>query len=303
MKELIVLSGKGGTGKTSITASFAHLSPSRVLVDADVDAADLHLVVSHNRQKTEAFSGGILPEVDAGQCIGCGMCQEVCTFSAILMTEENKATIDPVRCEGCGVCHHFCPQEAISLLPRISGDWFLSDTPKGPMVHAKLGIAEENSGKLVTLLRKTAREIAEKSRIPHLIVDGPPGIGCPVIASITGSDLVLVITEPTVSGRHDMERVIRLCSRMGIPLCVAVNKWDLNPEMAELLAEEARKSGIPVVGKIPFDPAVTAAMVREKSLVETSDGPASRAVRKLWCEVEKQLATAAPTAAIGGTLS
>lgn len=289
MKELVILSGKGGTGKTSVAAALAHLSTSRVLVDADVDAANLHLVVPHRIQKAEEFSGGILPTINPDHCTDCGTCLEVCAFSAI--TSTHPPHIDPVRCEGCGICYDFCPAAAISLAPRISGTWFHSETAGGPMLHARLGIAEENSGKLVTLLRKEAKHLAEEGEFPLIVVDGPPGIGCPVIASLTGADLVLMVTEPTLSGRHDMLRLAGLCKKMRIPVCLTLNKWDLNPDMANAMGEEARERGIPLLTAIPFDPEVSSAMIQGKSLTEISSGSAAQAIHQLWKDVTDRLGT------------
>ncbi|TWI67800.1 MinD superfamily P-loop ATPase [Desulfobotulus alkaliphilus] len=283
MKELVILSGKGGTGKTSISAAFAHLAPSRILVDADVDAANLHLVVPHKVFSSEPFSGGILPELDPTLCTDCGTCVEVCAFHAI--KDAHPPEIDPVYCEGCGICHDFCPAGAIGLKPRISGTWFHSSTAEGPMLHAHLGIAEENSGKLVSMLRKRAGELGRQGGYPLILVDGPPGIGCPVIASLTGADLVLMVTEPTLSGRHDMLRLAKLCARMRIPVCLTLNKWDLNPEMTHTMEEEARNRGIEILTSIPFDTEMAKAMAAGRSLTEISSGPASQALMQLWQEV------------------
>jgi MinD superfamily P-loop ATPase len=292
MKELVLLSGKGGTGKTSLTAAFAHILSSRILVDADVDAANLHLITPHSVEIQEPFSGGILPVLNPENCTDCGLCREVCAFLAIADTHPPR--IDPVRCEGCGVCAAFCPSKAIRLEPRISGVWFHSRTEKGPLLHARLGIAEENSGKLVTLLRKRARALAEKEPCPVILVDGPPGIGCPVIASMTGADLVLMVTEPTLSGRHDMLRLADLCTKMGIPACITLNKWDLNPEMTESMGREAAARGLFLLSPIPFDPEVARAMTLGKSLTEVSTGPASQAIRRIWREVEDLLGGTIP---------
>ena len=250
VKEIVVISGKGGTGKTSITAAFAALAENAVLADCDVDAADLHLILQPQVGQTHDFSGGKQAQVRAEACIGCRRCVEVCRFGAVKVSDigNNIATrtyaVDPVACEGCGVCVHFCPVKAIDFKEAINGQWFVSETRFGPMVHAKLGIAEENSGKLVTLLRKEARRIAEENGRTLVIVDGSPGIGCPVIASISGADRVLVVTEPTLSGQHDLERVIDLAEHFGIPALVCINKWDINPDIAARIETIAAERGI-----------------------------------------------------------
>jgi len=248
MKELVVISGKGGTGKTSIVAAFAALAKKAVLADCDVDAADLHLVLNPTVKQTYDFSGGKQASIIAEKCIGCGKCRDMCRFDAINLNGdrndviEKTFTIDPVSCEGCKVCVEFCPVDAIEFNDHINGQWFVSDTRFGPMVHAKLGIAEENSGKLVTLIRKEAKKIAQEQKRNLLIVDGSPGIGCPVIASITASDLVLVVTEPTLSGKHDLERVAQLTANFGIKTLVCINKADINPEMRQTRVESCWKN-------------------------------------------------------------
>ncbi len=223
MKELTIISGKGGTGKTSIIASFATLSKNKVLVDADVDAADLHLVITPTIINKEDFKGGSTAWINPELCIECGECINRCQFNSI----SDNFEVDRIACEGCGVCVHFCPADAIEFNPRVCGQWFISDTKHGPMIHAKLGIAEENSGMLVTLLRKRARELAKKKELSMILLDGPPGIGCPVIASVTGTDAVLIITEPTMSGMHDMERVKGLADFLKVPSMLCINKYDL----------------------------------------------------------------------------
>ena len=212
IREIVVISGKGGTGKTSLTAAFAALAENAVLADCDVDAADLHLILNPKVRETRDFSGGRIARIRAEACIGCQRCAEICRFGAVRLSDISNDVVaktfavDPVSCEGCGVCVHFCPVKAIDFDEAINGQWFISETRFGPMVHAKLGIAEENSGKLVSLIRKETKRVAEEAGRSLMIVDGSPGIGCPVIASISGADLVLVVTEPTLSGQHDLER-------------------------------------------------------------------------------------------------
>ena len=242
MKELVVISGKGGTGKTSIAAAFTSLAQKAVVADCDVDAADLHLVLSPTIKQESDFSGGKQAAIIAEKCIGCGRCAKMCRFEAIHFNGRGNDvvaktyTVDPFSCEGCKVCVEFCPVDAIDFKAAINGHWFISDTRFGPMVHAQLGIAEENSGKLVTLIRREAKRIAEEQNKDLLIIDGSPGIGCPVIASITGSDVVLVVTEPTLSGKHDLERVAQLTANFGIKTLVCINKADINPEMSRSIS-------------------------------------------------------------------
>lgn len=296
MKELVVISGKGGTGKTSITAAFAALASGAVLADCDVDAADLHIVLSPNVKQTSDFSGGKQAAIDPAKCIGCGRCAAMCRFEAIHLNGPGNGVIqktyavDPVACEGCKVCVEFCPVKAVAFNEAVNGQWFLSDTRFGPMVHAKLGIAEENSGKLVTLIRRKAREVAEERKLDLVIVDGSPGIGCPVIASITGADLVLIVTEPTLSGRHDLGRVADLAANFGIKTLLCVNKADINPDMTALIAEEARSRGITVVGEIPYDDAFTKAQIMKATVVEYTGGEIAERMKALWRQVTYALA-------------
>ena len=291
MKELVVISGKGGTGKTSIVAAFAALAKNAVLADCDVDAADLHLVLEPKVKQTNDFSGGKQASIITEKCIGCGKCRDMCRFDAINFNGEGNDvvdrtfTVDPVSCEGCKVCVEFCPVDAIEFNDSINGQWFISDTRFGPMVHAKLGIAEENSGKLVTVIRKEAKKIAQEQKRNLLIVDGSPGIGCPVIASITAADLVLVVTEPTLSGKHDLERVAQLTANFGIKTLVCINKADINPEMSCSIAEDAGKHGLHVVGKIPYDEAFTKAQIIKASVVEYTGGAITEQIKALWRQV------------------
>jgi len=288
MKEIVVISGKGGTGKTSLVAAFASLAQNAVLADCDVDAADLHLILKPDVQEAHDFSGGKLARIGAGKCIGCGECERVCRFEAVSLSGPGNdivaktCTIDPVACEGCGVCVQFCPVDAIDFENAINGQWFVSKTRFGPMVHARLGAAEENSGKLVSLIRKQARRIADNQRRDLLVVDGSPGIGCPVIASITGADLVLVVTEPTLSGRHDLDRVAQLTAHFGIPTAVCVNKWDINPDVTEAIEAGARDKGLVSAGKIDYDPAVTNAQVAEKTIIEYARNQTATQVVAVW---------------------
>ena len=284
MKQLTVISGKGGTGKTTMAAAFAALAKNHVMADGDVDAADLHLILTPSVKKEELFYGGRVPSLDKDTCDECGLCVEHCRFDAI-----HDFTIDLVSCEGCGVCAHVCPQKAITMKENLCGRWFISQTRFGPLVHARLGIAEENSGKLATLVRQQARLIAENENKGLVIIDGPPGIGCPVIAALTGVDMVLIVTEPTVSGIHDLERVMGVARHFNVPAMVCINKVDINLENAERIKKHCQEKGVALAGEIPYDPIVTKAMVAGKSIVEFDDGSIASEFKKIWGKVEETL--------------
>ena len=290
-KELVVISGKGGTGKTSIVASFAALAEKVVLADCDVDAADLHLVLGPRTIKREDFSGGSRARIMSGHCTACGKCEEVCRFDAISYDGpgngkvETTYRIDPIACEGCGVCVYFCPENAIEFAPAVNGKWFVSETRCGPMVHARLGVAEENSGKLVTLVRTQAKKIAEEQRQDLVLIDGAPGIGCPVVASITGADLVLVVTEPTLSGLHDLQRVSDLTKHFGIETLVCINKSDLNEDLASEIETQTRQRGLRMAGRVRYDRVVTEAQIKKKSVVEYAKNGVATDIKQLWAEV------------------
>jgi len=285
MKELVVISGKGGTGKTSVTASLAALARRSVICDCDVDAADLHLVLTPRIKEEHEFISGHEAVIRQKDCIGCGICLDVCRFNAIQSKQtfqgELLFSVDPVACEGCKVCVVMCPEQAIDFPDCHCGKWFISDTRMGPMVHARLGVAAENSGKLVSTVRREAKVLAEKENYGLIIVDGPPGIGCPVIASVTGSSQVLVITEPTVAGEHDLERVLGLTRHFQIPAVVCVNKWDINPEMTLRIEEKAEHLGARIAGRIRYDSTVTRAQIQKKAVVEI-DAPSADDIRQLW---------------------
>ncbi|MCK5340750.1 MAG: ATP-binding protein [Desulfobulbaceae bacterium] len=288
MKEIVVLSGKGGTGKTTIVGSLAMLMPEAVLADCDVDAADLHLILAPEVKKENEFWSGVKAKIDPSSCTGCGTCVEICHFEAIKMADETAAMV-PFACEGCGVCASFCPEEAITLEDNMCGLWMKSETDYGPMIHARLGIAEENSGKLVSLVKQEARSLAEGSSKQWLLVDGPPGIGCPVIASLSGTDFVLLVTEPTSSGLHDLERVHALTEHFKIPAGVWINKFDLNMEMSDRINNFCSGRNLPVLGQIPFDQEVVTSLIAGEPLLKKSSGIAAQAIRKGWQEVEKYL--------------
>jgi MinD superfamily P-loop ATPase len=279
MKELVIISGKGGTGKTSLVAAFAALAGSKVLCDADVDAADLHLILEPRAEKRSDFKSGYKAEIDRAKCSECGLCMELCRWHAI----NDKFEVNPIDCEGCGVCVYFCPEQAINFPENTCGEWFISDTRFGPMVHARLGIAEENSGKLVTLVRREARKLAEEQNLQLILTDGPPGVGCPVIASIGGADAVLVVTEPTISGIHDMDRVVQLAQHFKVPVMICVNKYDLNKNLAKDVERFAEENALTFLGHIPFDPDVTRAMVHAQTIFEYRiNSTAAVAINEIW---------------------
>ncbi len=281
MKQLTVISGKGGTGKTTVTAAFAHLADNAVIADCDVDAADLHLILTPDIIRQEPFYGGQLPSIDYERCTQCGLCEQLCRFGAI-----QSVKVVPVSCEGCGVCAYVCPEQAISMKERLSGNWFLSETREGPMVHARLGIAAENSGKLVSMVRQEAKDLAEKEKKDLILIDGPPGIGCPVIAAIGGVDLVLVVTEPTLSGLHDLKRILEVANHFNIPAMVCVNKCDINPENTRVIESYCEERGIAIAGSIPYTPEVTKAMLNRLSVVEYPCAKVTDEVRRIWRKVE-----------------
>jgi MinD superfamily P-loop ATPase len=280
--ELVIISGKGGTGKTSIAASFAVLAGSPVIADCDVDAADMHLILAPSVRERHEFRCGNEAVIRPDDCTACGRCRDLCRFDAIAEVKGGGSyLVDPVACEGCGVCVRFCPAQAIDFPEVMQGEWMVSETRSGPMLHARLGIAAENSGKLVSTVRREARRLAEEKGHRLVLVDGPPGIGCPVIASMTGTSQTLVVTEPTVSGEHDLERVLKLARHFDIPTAVCVNKWDLNPEMTERIEALAVRSGARIAGRIRYDRAVTLAQIQEKAVVEI-DAPSAGDIRLVW---------------------
>ncbi len=284
MKEIVVISGKGGTGKTSLVASLAVLAGRAVVADCDVDAADLHLVMDPLVKKAESFVGGKSARIIPEKCGSCGKCLEICRFGAIIEDPCRRPpySVDPIACEGCGVCSYFCPEKAVAFEPAVNGQWFVSDTRYGPMVHARLGIAEENSGKLVSLVRSQAKTIAGEGGHSYIIVDGPPGIGCPVIASITGADAVLIVAEPTVSGEHDMDRVAGLAEHFKIPAYLCINKFDINLEYSRKIEEKARARGMAVAGRICYDRAVTDAQIKGLPVVLFENSMAAKDIRNVW---------------------
>lgn len=288
MRQIAILSGKGGTGKTTVAAALAHLASqeaSIVLADADVDAANLELVLSPQILEESEFTGGGVAVIDAELCTACDACAEVCRFEAIIAGDETYA-VDEIGCEGCAACIYVCPVEAVELQERMDGRWLRSQARYGPLFHAHLFAARENSGKLVTLVKSRARLAAMEENADYLLVDGPPGIGCPVIAAISGADLTLLVTEPTVAGAHDLERIVGMARHFGIQAVVCINKYDLNPAKTEEIASWCAERDVPVVGRIPFDQAVTRAMVQGKPITEHSDGPVAEELRRIWARLK-----------------
>lgn len=325
-RELVIISGKGGTGKTTLTASFSYLAGRSVQCDADVDAPDLWILLQPKIEAEGSFSGGKVARISPEKCIGCGLCYQHCRYTAIGPANETDREgplppkipaaagepasaassqeqagqassppgqaktfrIDPSSCEGCGVCQIVCPVAAVQLEERYSGQWFSGETAYGPMVYGRLAPGQENSGKLVTLVRQKTQVLARNRQIPLIIIDGPPGTGCPVISALTGVDLALVVTEPTLSGKHDLERVAALAEHFRVPLAIVVNKYDLNPEITSELESWAAAHSYPLLGRIPFSPAVTQSLLA-KDIAVRQENPASSAIKEIWSRVRGTL--------------
>ena len=285
MKQLTVISGKGGTGKTSITAAFASLAKNAVFADCDVDAADLHLIFKPNVIETMSFNGLKIASVNKEICTECKKCYDHCKFEAI----NENITIIKESCEGCGVCEYVCPVDAIKMIDRNSGFSYISESRFGPMAHAILKTAEEASGKLVTVVRNNAKSLAEKKKKDLIIIDGPPGIGCPVISSISGVDLILIVTEPTLSAIHDLERIIGVAYHFKIPIVVCINKCDINLDNTKKIEHYCKSNNIEIVGKIPYNSLVTEAMIHEKNIIEYSKGNFSDMIIDMWDKVKGRL--------------
>ncbi len=278
MRQIVVISGKGGTGKTILTASFAALAKNKIMVDCDVDAADLHLLLHPTVKEHHEFESGKTAKLDKKKCKQCGKCITVCRFDAV----SDDFLIDPISCEGCGLCGLICPVGAITMEENIAGEWFISNTQYGPFVHAKLGIAEENSGKLVAKIRQVSKEIAERDKLDYVIVDGPPGIGCPVIASLSGMDCAVVVTEPTLSGLHDAKRVIEVCTHFKVPVKMVINKYDHNIYMTQEVEAYCRSGGIEIVGKILFDSSIPKTLVKGITAVEGASEEVAKEIKDIW---------------------
>jgi len=278
MKSILFLSGKGGTGKTSLAGAFAVLASQKVLVDCDVDAANLHLLLAPDVDDEGEFEGSKEAVKDAEVCTSCGQCREVCRFAAI----DEDLVIDPYLCEGCGACVYVCPVDAITLSPRGSGHWFTATTRLGPLASAELYPGEETSGKLVMLVKQKADELGKQVAAERLVIDGAPGIGCPVIASVSGVSAVILVTEPSLSGLHDLKRILGVVKHFRIPAYLVINKDDLSPEMTEKIEAFAQGEELPLLGRIPYDRAVTERMVEGKSAVEDAQSPAGEAMREIF---------------------
>ncbi len=285
MKQLVIVSGKGGTGKTTVTASLFALTRNAIAVDADVDAANLYLVLDPEVQERHPFVSGQEASINPEMCSQCGICRDLCRFEAI----DESFRVSSLHCEGCGVCAAHCPEQAVTLTPTTCGEWFRSETKSGPFIHGKLGIAAENSGKMVALLREQAQKLAEETKRDLIVIDGPPGIGCPVISSLTGADMALAVTEPTPSGLHDLKRLAELTKHFTIPLKVFINKADLSPKMVAELERYCEEEAIPVVGHLPLSPVVVRANVAQVPLVDYSSGAASMELRRLWESLRAEL--------------
>lgn len=294
---MVILSGKGGTGKTTVAAALAHLasrSHSIILADADVDAANLGLLLAPRRTETHEFVSGEVAVLHADACTGCGKCLAACRFEAVTAEPRQRRPpayrVDEGNCEGCAACFYVCPAEAITMRPRHCGQWYASETRFGPLLHAHLFAGQENSGLLVTRLRQEALARAAADGVDLIIVDGPPGIGCPVIASVSGVDLALLVTEPSVSGIHDLERIRQTAAHFGIACAVVVNKADLNAARREEISAYCQREGLPLLGTIPYDLRAIHTMVQGHPVTENSGGPLAEAMRTLWTRVAELLA-------------
>lgn len=285
MKEMVVISGKGGTGKTTITSALAGLGPPKVLADCDVDAADLHLIMHPEVQETHEFISGELPEIDYDLCTQCEVCRESCRFEAI----SPDIQIIKENCEGCALCYHVCPVEAIRMNPRLCGHWYTSKTRFGPMVHASLGIGEENSGKLVTTVRQVSHQLAEENNYNFVLVDGSPGIGCPVIASLTNADLTLIIAEPTISAVNDLYRVRELTQYFRIQTLAIINKADINQGLVQEIYSFCSQNDIPVVGELGYDVRFTQAQIKGQTINEYDTGGLGKKMDQIWSKIESFL--------------
>jgi MinD superfamily P-loop ATPase len=289
VNQVVIISGKGGTGKTTLTAALAHLMERKVVCDTDVDAANLHLLLSPTVKETRDFFGSERAVVDRDTCTRCRRCVDACRFDAFVTDAEGYPYVRDEHCEGCGACLEVCGPLAVTMIPHKAGELYVSETVTGPMVHARLGIAEDNSGRLVSEVRKAATKIAQERELSTILIDGPPGIGCPVIASITGTSLAVVVTEPTVSGAHDLMRILGVTAHFEIPSLVVINKYDINTDMSEKIKREAGSVGAPVVGRIPFHEGVIDALRKRKSLIEWGPGEVKREIGRISKEVEKRL--------------
>ena len=292
MKEITILSGKGGAGKTSVAAALASLAENSVFCDCDVDAADLHLILTPKIREEHEFDSGSLAVINSELCTNCGLCEESCRFDAIHPNQNDLPEVNPFQCEGCRLCERICPAGAITTVENTNNRWFVSDTRFGPMVHARMGAGEENSGRLVTEIRRKAKEIALNQNAATIISDGPPGIGCPVIASLTGTDLVLMVIEPSVSGLHDAQRMYELVQSFRLPVFAVINKFDINREITQRTENFLAKNKIPLLGKIPFETDLVESMIHAKTITEFApNNSVSKELETIW---QKIVASAKP---------
>jgi MinD superfamily P-loop ATPase len=292
MKQIVVLGGKGGTGKTTVVAALAHLMAAEqrlVLADADVDAPNLGLLLAPKVLTSETFVGGSEAKIDATQCVGCGRCEEVCRYEAVA-AQNGDYVVDPIACEGCAACAYACPAACIQMVPAVNGEWHRSETRFGPFVHARLFAGQENSGKLVSQVRQQAQLVAEEQDADMILIDGSPGIGCPVIAAVTGVDLALMVTEPTISGQHDLDRVLGVAAHFGVPAAVCINKGDINPGRTAEIEAYCRAHDLPMLGVLPYDDAAMATMRRGQAVTEASTGPLALALQALWAGLRELIA-------------
>ncbi len=282
MRQITIVSGKGGTGKTSITSALASIAENKILVDCDVDAADLFLTTQPEIRKTHDYEGGKIAIIDPDVCTNCGICMDLCRFDAISLLEE-QTTISEFSCDGCKLCELACPVDAIHMEENRDSHWYESETRFGPMVHAKLGIGEDNSGKLVTKIRDIAIKTAKERELDVVLIDGPPGIGCPVISTLTGVDVALMVTEPTLSGMHDLHRLMELAKGFKLKSYALINKFDLNPEVSNQIAELCEREGVELLAKLPFNRDFVDAMVNQKTLVEYApDSGLTTQLKQVW---------------------
>ena len=286
MKQVVIISGKGGTGKTFVSASLACVAENAVYADCDVDAANLHLLLKPVVLETHDFAGGKVAEISKSECTGCGICPEYCRFDALTMNDEGTlALVDPVACEGCGVCGLVCPVDAIDYRTSDAGQWYVSSSEYGPMVYAHLYAGEENSGKLVQQVRERAEQEAKNREKDWVVVDGPPGTGCPVMSALTGVDFAVLVTEPTVAGSHDLKRVVELAGHFSIPVGMVVNKSTINPEGTEELREFAEERNIRYLGEIPYDKEVVTSVADLEPYACTRDDHIAEELKSVWKKI------------------